>query len=468
MDAKKLLSVLAISFAIIFLYAQQAPAGEIDILVKKLVEKKILTEDEAKGILEETRQEAAKEAAGAASSSAKSEEKVLKESPKEKTSALPEWAQKINIKGDVRFRTQGDWGKGLNPAHSEIRERVRARLGVEGKVNDEVSGGVRFATGGSADPRSTNITLGNGNGDFSKTNVMFDQYYIKLEPHYQYLNGSKLWLGKFPLPFDSNEFLWDTDINPEGIGIQYVSPALNAEGFPETTIYANGGMLWLQELRNADTDPMMWAAQFGFLSKLIPDHGTKFSASAAYYDITREKNRNWTQNSAGTNSLQTIGDAGNNAAYIGTLKYDYNMLDLIVRLDNKKIFDVELPEHGLYGEFLHNMDPDSGSTGYLLGAYMGEKNIKQFGQWYLWFEWRYLGRDCAPDILPDSDFYGFSPSGVPGGGGTNAKGFNTGIQFGLLKNTYLNLELNWSEPIKSTNSTNESYQVAQADINVKF
>ena len=150
------------------------------------------------------------------------------------------------------------------------------------------------------------------------------------------------------------------------------------------------------------------------------------------------------------------------------------MFDLIVRLDNKRLFDMELPKHGLYGDFLYNASASNGNTGYLLGAYMGDKKFEKFGDWYVWFEWRNLERDCAPDILPDSDFFGFSQTGVPAGGGTNGRGINTGIQFGLLKNTWLNLEYYWSEPITSTNSvagsssTSTPYQLVQIDINTKF
>ena len=431
--------------------AMHAQAGEIDILVNKLVEKKILTPSEARIILDETKAEVAKEMA------------------KGEAISAPDWTQRISMKGDVRFRTQVDWGKGLGPAHTRTRERIRARLGIEGKVNDQIFGGARLVTGSSADPRSTNITLGNGTGDFSKTFVMFDQYYIRFEPHYQYLNGTKLWLGKFGMPFEKTELFWDGDLNPEGIGLEYMSPGLRVEGLPETHLFLNGGMFWVQEIGSVDTDPMMFGGQAGFVSKIVPDWGTKLKAAIAYYDVTNEQDRNWTQNSAGTNSTQTVGDAGNNKAYRGTLKYDYNMVDVIVKLSNDKLFGIEgLPKNGIYADFLMNTAPKGKNTGYLLGVFLGNKKIKKFGDWYAWGEWRYLGRDCVPDIFPDSDFFGFSPTGAPGGGGTNGQGFNLGLQFGIFKNTYVNLEWNWSKPIDEMNGTDHWYQLVQADIQVKF
>jgi hypothetical protein len=219
---------------------------------------------------------------------------------------------------------------------------------------------------------------------------------------------------------------------------------------------------------------MMWGAQAGFISKIYPDSGATLNIGTALYDVTRMKNRNWAAAAtANTNSIQTIADASFNTTRVNTLKYDYHMLDLLIRLDNKKIFGAEVP-HGLYSDFIYNASAASGNVGYLFGGYIGERNIKEFGQWNMWCEWRYLGRDCVPDILPDSDFFGFTATGSPAGGGTNAKGVNTGVQFGIFKNTFLNLEYYLTEPIKSTNAgqgtsgTNTPYQLLQADVNVKF
>jgi hypothetical protein len=455
---KRILLAVVLGALFLLMAGTPAQAGEMDVLLNKLVEKGILNAQEAQAIRTETQEEVAKEKARAPAPDI----------------SVPEWTRKIKMNGDVRFRTQTDWGKLLDPAHSEVRERIRARFGIDGKVNDEITAGGRLVTGSSSDARSTNITLGNGTGDFQKTQVWFDKYYIEYKPNYRYLKGSDFWFGKFSNPFVNTPLLWDDDINPEGIAIQYMSPSFNVGGLPDTRLYGNGGMLWLQEIQKADTDPMMWGAQAGLISKIYPDWGTALNVGAAYYDITRMKNRNWGTGSAGTNSLQTAGDAGNNRAYIGTLKYDYDLLDLIVRLDNKKLFGMDLPNHGFYGDFLYNGGASSGNTGYLLGAYLGNSKIEKFGDWYVWFEWRNLERDAAPDILPDSDFTGFSQSGVPAGGGTNGRGFKTGIQFGLLKNTWLNLDYYWTEPITSTNSvagtssTSTPYQLLQADINVKF
>ena len=270
---KRILLAIVLGAFLLLTAGTLAQAGEMDVLLNKLVEKGILNAQEAQAIRTETQEEVAKE-------------KTKITAP---TISVPEWTQKIKVSGDARFRTQDDWGKLLGPAHSEVRERVRARLGVEAKVNDQISAGARLATGSSSDARSTNITLGNGTGDFQKTGVWFDKYYIEFKPTYQYLNGLDFWFGKFANPFVNTELLWDDDINPEGIAIQYKSPSFNMGGLPETNLYANGGMLWLQEIQKSDADPMMWAAQAGLISKIYPDCGARLSTGTATFDVTNRK-----------------------------------------------------------------------------------------------------------------------------------------------------------------------------------
>ena len=68
------------------------------------------------------------------------------------------WVENMKISGDLRYRyegidsqSSGKWGPSIN------RNRIRARIGLYDKINDEVDLGFRLA-GGSADPVSTNQT----------------------------------------------------------------------------------------------------------------------------------------------------------------------------------------------------------------------------------------------------------------------------------------------------------------------
>ncbi|MBD3263657.1 MAG: hypothetical protein GF375_00965, partial [Candidatus Omnitrophica bacterium] len=124
-------------------------AGEIDILVQKLVEKGILTSGEAQQVLTETREE------------------VRKEIVKGTYSSLPSWIQNMKLKGDLRLRYQWEDKTDSEDRH---RGRYRFRLGLHTKVNDKLSVAAGLATGGS-DARSTNQTM---DTSFSTPDIRLD------------------------------------------------------------------------------------------------------------------------------------------------------------------------------------------------------------------------------------------------------------------------------------------------------
>ncbi|MBD3380182.1 MAG: hypothetical protein GF408_06950 [Candidatus Omnitrophica bacterium] len=429
-----------------------ADAGEIDVLVNKLVEKGVLTPYEAQILLADAKEEAAKELAAG------------------KAVTAPSWTQKIKMKGDVRFRTQTGWYKGLGPAHERIRNRVRARIGVEGEVNDQVKAGVRLVTGGN-DPRSTNQTLEH---TFESFDCRLDMYYINWHPELPKNMGSgDLWLGKFKNRLNKSEVLWDGDINPDGILAQYDSSTFELGEVP-TELYGNFGFFWLEEITRSQHDPVMYVMQGGLRMDINSDWDAKLDLSAAYYDLAHMKsNPNYRSTgnspdfSAGTNTTWTIDGVANQ------WRYDYNLVDVMIRYDAKKFFDFEMG-HGIWSDMIWNVASgvSSDDFGFEVGAYLGKKKPKKPGQWKIWGLYRYIERDAVPDTLPDSDFFGFTQRGVPAGGGTNGQGFNGGIQYALFKNTVLALEYYYVTPIdinsSLTNEYDQAAQLLQMDVKVKF
>jgi hypothetical protein len=117
-------------------------ASQVDILLQKLVDKGILTSGEASQIRTETEEEAKVEAA------------------KGKTPGIPDWIRNIKLRGDLRLRYQYKHDKADNGVASDASVgRVRARVGLEGKINEKVTAGIGIATNSGGDPRSTNITF---------------------------------------------------------------------------------------------------------------------------------------------------------------------------------------------------------------------------------------------------------------------------------------------------------------------
>jgi len=444
---RKTVMLLAVT-VFTFMCIARAEAGAIDVLVNKLVEKQVLTPYEAQILLAEANEEAAKEVAQG------------------KAVTAPAWTQKIKVKGDVRFRTQLDWGKNKARAHQQIRNRIRARVQLEGKVNDEVKAGVRLASGSSDDPRSTNQTL---DGLFQEKNVWFDKMWIDWEPQLpSEIGRGNVLLGKFSNPFVKSELMWDGDINPEGVGIKYMSPVFSGGGFPQTNIYGNFGMFWLDEITASESDVMLYGFQGGMKMLLNSDWDTKLNLAVAYYDTANAKDKNSLEaEDADTNTTWPATDPN----YAGNLRYDFNMLDIIIQLDQKRLFDFEIP-HGLYSDFIWNTAASDDEFAFQVGGYLGTKKPKKPGQWKLWGEYRYIQQDAILDLLPDSDFYGFTAAGAPAGGGTNGYGFNGGIKYAIFKNTVLAAEYYYCVPVdidnSLTNEYDEPYQLLQLDIAVKF
>lgn len=474
---KKILLMLFFAASFLLLAGAQGWAGEVDVLVGKLVEKGVLSPAEAQIIMDETKVQVAKDLAQAKSISA------------------PEWSQRIKWGGDVRVRTQGDWGKTaqnqpqttqpLNATdirEQRIRNRIRGRFYMEAKVNDFTYAGVRFA-GGGTNPRSTNDTM---QDYFSKWAAMFDQYYMRFEApaelvrdYGQYFSDLKLWAGKFPIPFEYSELVWDSDTNPSGVALQYASPDIKTGILPDLNLYSNLGFFWLNEGANYNTDPLLFGYQVGAKTAVFGPFDSVVNVATSFYDFANLQGKTPTV-TANTNSRTWAGDYGYsmNPSSLGTYKYEYQIFDLLLTLDNAKVMDIEFP-HGLYADFIYNAGchEDTLNKGALLGGYIGKKKLKEKGDWKARAEWRYIERDAIPDFMPDSDFYGFGTytsalvrpniNGLPSEGGTNGRGINMALEYQLFKNTSLNLEYYWMEPISSSDKTNP-WNELQFDVVTKF
>ena len=462
---KKTLFFLIIAASVIGFLSAKVYAGEVDVLVNKLVEKGVLSPSEAQIVLDDTKL------------------KVSKDLAQGESYSVPDWTQRIKWGGDVRFRTQGDWYKSTNTstgapavADQQWRNRVRGRFYMQAKVNDFTLAGVRFAGGGQR-PNTTNDTLSNY---WAKAPVYFDQYYIMftapketIRDYGKYFNDVKLWVGRIPNPFQYSEMMWDPNINPEGVALQYVSPDLKVGNLPTANLYSNAGMLWIDQnpLWNADHYPMLWALQGGVKTEKFGPFASTIDISTAMYDFISMVGRSYGGGGTAT-GLDYSSNAGTNSRDAqGTWRYNYQVIDVLASIDNDKILDYEFP-HGFYGDFIHNAEGSSDNNlnnGFMLGGYIGKKYVKEPGDWKIRAEARYIERDALPDFMSDSDFDGFgtwTASGYPSGaanlsnnnglpldGGTNGKGYVIGFDYVLFKNTVLNVKWYWMKPIKSDDLT---------------
>jgi len=175
-----------------------------------------------------------------------------------KISALENVLGRFRLGGDIRVRAESFFQDGIPDRN---RARLRVRFGVDGKLNEDVTGGFYIATGSLGDPTTTNETLTNF---FDRKTIGVDRAFITYNP------GAHKWLsltgGKFAYQWQRTGTIGDQDINPEGFnekfsfdlnspviknftiqGIQYLFNEVNA-GAGSTAVagqdsYALGGQV---------------------------------------------------------------------------------------------------------------------------------------------------------------------------------------------------------------------------------
>src|SRR6267143_1552434 len=117
----------------------------------------------------------------------------------------------FNFSGDFRLRDEPFIGGPTNQSQVRNRARFRARLNINAKFNDDISGGLSVASGDLNDPISTNQTL---NQFYTRKPFTLDRAFITFTPHQ--FKPLILTGGKFAYPWYRTELTWDNDLNPEG------------------------------------------------------------------------------------------------------------------------------------------------------------------------------------------------------------------------------------------------------------
>ena len=423
-----LLILITTVFLLSLAGAPQVRAGEADILINKLVEKGVLTEDEGRALLKEMQVEALKNiSAGEKAKSDITKERNHKEA---KTAAVevPKWAQKIKLKGDFRLRYET---LELDGTADRDRLRIRWRLGATAKVTERWGVGFGLSSDGD-NPRSTNQTLHNS---FDTPDVRLDYAYAQYDP-WKFLRTVG---GKFKNPiWRSKDLIWDSDIRPEGITVTFTRKT------DSTTFFVLPAWFTLAEFKADESDPYMWVLQGGVKADL--PSGMYVKGAVAYYGY---------QNVIG-NSFN-FSSKSNSTDDNGNLTQDYDAWNLDgefgVKLKNSYV-----PMVAVFGQYVDS-EANGDDVGYLAGFKFGHNKVKKFAQWQIKYNYRELERDAVPDFLPDADFYF---------GQTNTKGHEAEFKFGLAKNVDFGLDYYWDvRPIKGPNKDKKE-TLLQVDLGMKW
>ncbi len=422
--SKKLLIMAFIGILFMTGGTKSVMAGDVDILINKLVQKKILTQDEASTILQEMQKENEVQKEEIKQTVKDTVDKSIKDK-----AGIPDWLERTKVKGDVRVRYQGQ-DRDNDGKVSRDRGRIRARVGVESKVNDKWKLGIGMASGG-ADPRSTNQTF---DDTFSTKGWNLDYAFAQFSP----TKNLSMIAGKFNNPiWGTKDLLWDSDINPEGIAAKInFKPSENFEVFVTPAYFI------LEEFSGTRNDPAIIAFQPGINWKINDRANLKFALS--YYAFDNVQGNDLSVHSSGTNSV----DAS------GKWVYDHDSISF----DAEVGFNIaeKIPYGAIFGQYVSS-DAGSDDQGWLMGLKVGHKKVEKLGQWQFVYNYRELEKDAWVDFMPDSDFYD---------GDTGVKGSEFELNLGLNKNVSFGLDYYKTKAI-DRNFGQDEY-IFQADLIVKF
>jgi hypothetical protein len=366
-----------------------------------------------------------------------------KEAGKKKEGVIPDllqWASRVSLYGDLRYRYEliDDQSK----SNDQNRNRIRARLGLNAKINEEWSLGFRLATGQGiqeGDPVSTNQNLG---GAWGKKPIWLDLAYLDYHP--LWARGLDLQAGKIEAPFyrpSKNQLIWDHDLTPEGGAVFYGLPLGE-----KTNVNFTAGGFWVTESASA-ADTALWGLQ-GYVKQQISGPTYVLGGAGGY----------WYGNLQGQPALSlqwespTSNFFGNSNAG-GVYTSRYNLVELFAELGTRI---GKLPV-AAFGDYVVNtvaVDKNR-DTAWLAGFTINKAQTS--GSWQFDYDYRDIQADAVVGQFNDSDFVG---------GGTSGRGHRFGFSYVLTKNVVPGL--NYYLASYEGRNNNADYNRLQADVMVKF
>ena len=353
---------------------------------------------------------------------------------------LLEWASRVGLYGDLRYRYEyiDDESKSTD----RHRNRIRARLGLKARVNDEWGLGFRLATGEGdqeGDPVSTNQTLG---GAFGNKSFWLDLAYLDYRP--QWAQGLDVQAGKIEFPFyrpGKNQLIWDHDLTPEGGALLYSLPLGE-----RTSVNLGAAGFWVAE-RSSATDTALWGLQGSLRHQLSGPTYVLGGASGYWYGHLQGQPALSLQWESPTSNFFGNSDAG------GVYTSEYHLFELFGEVGTV----IGKTPLAVFGDYVVNTAAvdSSKDTGWLAGLVVNK--LSDPGSWQLEYDYRDIQADALVGQFNDSDFVG---------GGTGGRGHRFGLSYLLTRNVVPALTYYFAQ--YEGRNDNADYDRLQADLLVKF
>jgi cell division protein FtsB len=360
-----------------------------------------------------------------------------------------DWASRVAVKGDVRYRYEyiSDAtvnGSGVQSTADRYRDRIRARLAVEAKATDNMMVGIGLTTDEGGDPRSPNQSL---DGMFSRKPLDLDLAYFD----WTFASWGHLIGGKMKQPFfkPGQSFMWDNDVNPEGLALTY------NRGMFFGTAYN----FWIDEVSGAantvTADASIAGAQIGLR---LPIGSSNLVLAGHYYDLSAAQGRRGiffncsATSNACANGNTTIGPPG-----AGVLANDFEVAEIAAEF-NGTIGSLPFM---LWGQVAENQAVDDLNTAWAAGFRFG--TASNYRTWELGAFYEVMEKDAFFAQLIDSDF----AAGLSDGEGWVIRAGYAPVRNWSINLTYFINKLNRDVP-NSIGATDVDYDRGQLDFNVKF
>jgi hypothetical protein len=447
--------------------------------LKKLVEKGVLTDQEAKDILTESVQ--------------------TNMAPASKWK-LSNAIKNVELFGDVRFRYEyrgADNAPGSgSDAEDYYRERFRfaVRAGIRGDLFDDFYYGLRFDT--ASNPRSPWVTMGEGGSQSNPTPFAKDKFGVNIGQAYlgwRPTDWYEMTVGKMPMPLYTTPMIWDTDIAPEGFVEKF---KFSAGQYVD--LFANFGQFVYQgtdpDFGIPASDTFMLAWQLGANIKLTKDISLKVAPVLYNYTGLGQTNLvNQTYTGEGLNGI----NVGLYTNFATALHFNQNGINNLLVLEVPAELDFKIGKYDtrIFGDFAYNPYGDdraraaaaaAGPTilpaavpgqdkAYQVGAAIGNLGLV-YGQtskkntWEARAYWQHIEQYAVDVNLIDSDF--FERANEEGVYAALAYSFTDAIigtfHYGYAHRINKNLGTGGSNPDLPILNPLNNYHLFQFDLTLRF
>lgn len=302
------------------------------------------------------------------------------------------WSDRIAIDGDFRLRFESI---DVSDAPDRERSRLRARLGLEALIADDITFHLRLATGDGS-PVSSNVTLDSG---FSMKDIRIDRAYVDWR-----LNDAwDLRAGKMRSPWfrpGGSQLIWDNDLNPEGA----------AARFESGPVFGSVGLFAVEE-RSSSDDSLLTTLQAGWKARL--SDGNSLTAGVGYFVYS---------DTVGNAPFYNGSASGNSVDAAGNYLLDYRLLELFAEY-RTSLRDWPLT---VYADVVQNTEADTEDSGFTAGVIVGQ--VRNRGSVEFGYAWQDIEADAVVATFNHSDF---------AGGVTDSSGHVIIASYGLRDNVEL-------------------------------